>query len=77
MAQKTSDYSVIPLCHLHHQTHPQSYHRLTEPQFQATWKLNLANLTAHLNSQYQGQTGSTPQPSYSGAITRETIRTNT
>jgi len=49
MGQKTSDFSVIPLCSGHHQEAWDSYHRLGGRRFAQEHQLDLPQLVAALN----------------------------
>lgn len=50
MAQKSSDYSTIPLCGRHHRRGNDSYHALGPARFQQHHKLEIAELVERLNS---------------------------
>ena len=49
MAQKSSDFSAIPLCSAHHREGQDSYHRLGEQRFAQEHRLDLPQLVAALN----------------------------
>jgi hypothetical protein len=54
MSQKSSDYSVIPLCGLgHHQFGPESYHVLGEKEFERRHGINCRALAAELRTFYR------------------------
>lgn len=50
LGQKSSDYSAIPLCHKHHRTGNDSYHRLGPRRFAAVHNLDLRSIVARLNT---------------------------
>lgn len=49
MRQKSSDFSCIPLCHLHHTAGPHSYHSYgRERDFEEYWGIDLHQLATEL-----------------------------
>ena len=55
MGQKTSDFSAIPLCSVHHREARDSYHRLGEQCFAREHQFDLPQLVAALNQLYRRQ----------------------
>jgi len=49
LGQKSSDYSAIPLCAMHHRTGKDSYHRLGARQFAQTHNLDIHGMVRRLN----------------------------
>jgi hypothetical protein len=49
LGQKSSDYSAIPLCAVHHRTGKDSYHRLGARQFAQTHNLDIPGIVQRLN----------------------------
>jgi hypothetical protein len=52
MGQKTSDFSVIPLCAAHHRENLDSYHLLGEKKFSHKHGINLKDLVLRLQSRF-------------------------
>lgn len=57
MRQKTSDFSVIPLCQLHHRWSNDSYHALGEKRFSERHRVDITELVASLNLAYRRRIG--------------------
>jgi hypothetical protein len=55
MAQKSSDFSAIPLCAAHHRQNSDSYHHLGEEGFEHAHQIQLNELVEALNSLYASQ----------------------
>jgi hypothetical protein len=55
MSLKSSDYSVVPLCHDCHQARPDSYHRIAggERGFERAWRVKLAGVVARLRAEWK------------------------
>jgi len=51
IAEKSSDYEAIPLCHTHHQTAPDSYQALGRSFFRCH-RLDLEHVTGRLQAEY-------------------------
>ena len=49
LGQKSSDYSAIPLCHKHHRTGSDSYHKLGPRRFCAVHGLDIRAIVGRLN----------------------------
>ncbi len=49
LGQKSSDFSAVPLCRVHHRDGPESYHRLGEQRFVARHRIDLPQLVGSLN----------------------------
>ena len=54
LSQKSSDYSVIPLCLGHHRGNADSYHSLGERKFMEIHGVDIGELVARLMSSYRG-----------------------
>jgi 5-formaminoimidazole-4-carboxamide-1-beta-D-ribofuranosyl 5'-monophosphate synthetase len=50
LGQKSSDFSAIPLCHKHHRTGKESYHKLGPQKFALTHDLNVVEIVRRLNT---------------------------
>ncbi len=55
MAQKSSDYSAIPLCFWDHLGGPDSYHRLGERKFAEKHDIDIETLVSELNESYRNR----------------------
>ena len=55
MGQKTSDFSVIPLCAAHHREARESYHRLGERRFAQKHGIDLKELAIRLQNRFWQQ----------------------
>jgi hypothetical protein len=67
MAQKSSDFSAIPLCFWHHRGDPDSYHELGEHAFAQRHGIDLAELVRRLNEFYrQSRQGALPEGKWNG-----------
>ena len=55
LGRKANDRNCIPLCLFHHQTGPQSYHRLGRRRFEAVHKLDINALVRELNAWYDSK----------------------
>ena len=49
LGQKSSDFSAVPLCRVHHRDGPESYHRLGEQRFVERHRIELPQLVGSLN----------------------------
>jgi hypothetical protein len=53
MAQKSSDFSALPLCSRHHNwEHAGSYHELGRTEFERRYGINLAGEVARFNQDW-------------------------
>lgn len=67
VAQKSSDFSAIPLCFWHHRGNPDSYHQLGEHGFAQRHGIDLAALVRGLNELYpQSWQGMVPEGRWDG-----------
>jgi hypothetical protein len=57
MGQRSSDYSVIPLCFWHHRGDSDSYHSLGERTFAALHGLDIPSLVDKFNAKFRLPTG--------------------
>jgi hypothetical protein len=53
LGQKTSDFSVIPLCPSHHRENPDSYHLMGEKKFSQKHGIELKELVLALQNRYR------------------------
>lgn len=63
MAQKTSDFSALPLCAMHHRSGPDSYHRLGEKHFATGHRVDLLEVALTLRDQFSRQMADAAQNS--------------
>jgi hypothetical protein len=57
MGQKSSDFSVIPLCFWHHRGDSDSYHSLGERTFATLHDLDIPLLVDELNAEFRRRIG--------------------
>jgi len=60
LGQKSSGFSAVPLCRVHHRDGPESYHRLGERRFVERHRIDLAQLVDSLNHLFRGRVESPP-----------------
>ncbi len=52
LSVKSSDFSSIPLCHLHHRTGSDAYHKIGRGSFESVHGLVITDIVLDLNSRY-------------------------